>query len=267
MKRIAIAVLMGAVCLTLPAAEDTPPAADVEPMTPGQQGVTYPQLLHAPVPVYPQHSSRASIFATVRTGFVVLATGEVDQVTILDSTMGGEATTGKSPEDLSQAIADFEFAARRAVLGRRYAPAMKSARPVPVQMETVFQFSPEERLALNRWSQVKAGLEALAVSEIIPEDGHLAGSEDVSIPVAIKQRAPIQPHGARIRGVRTRVILLILLNTEGQVEEIPLSRAEIDEYPFVEAAEAAVRRWRFTPAEKDGEPVSAFHWLQLTIPE
>jgi hypothetical protein len=266
-NRFFITLCLVAASFTVQAADDTPPVTDPAPLVPGHQGVTYPQLLHAPLPVYPQHSSRASIYATVRTRFVVLASGEVVQVTIEDSSMGGEATTGKSPDGLAGTAVDFEASARRALLGRRYAPAMKNAKPVPVQMELTFEFSPEERLALNRWGQVKEGLQALATSEIIPEGSFVAGEDDVSFPVAVKQRAPIQPHGARVRGLRSRVLLLLLVDKEGLVQELPLSRAEVNEYTFVDSAEAAVRRWRFTPAEKDGEPVAAYHWLQLTIPE
>ena len=268
MKRSAKAFCVSAACFAAVCLSTSISAAadDVKPLVPGSHGVTYPQLLHAPLPVYPQNSSRASIHATVRMSYVVLASGEVDQVKVEESSVGGEAVETKSPGDLAVVTAEFETVAGRALRARRYAPAMKDARPVAVRMELVYEFSPEERLALSRWRQVEVGLRALATADLIPEDANVAGADDVSIPVAIKQRAPIQPHGARVRGLRSRVLLLLLVDEEGRVETIPLVRAEIDDYMFADAAEAAVRRWRFTPAEKDGAPVAAYHWLQLTIP-
>ncbi len=48
MKRIALALLFMAMWPPAVAAEE------VVPLVPGRQGVTYPQLLKSPLPIYPQ---------------------------------------------------------------------------------------------------------------------------------------------------------------------------------------------------------------------
>jgi len=237
-----------------------------EPLQPGKKGVTYPQLLDAPLPSYPQTASRAGIHGSVLLSYVVLASGKVDQITVVESTADFTSEPEPSAKSLAGARADFEGAARRALGHRRYAPAMQKARPVPVSMQVRFYFSPEERLSLHRWNQVEAGLRALATANLIPPDANVAGEKDVSFPAAIKQKKPVQPHAARLRAIQSRVLLLLLVDSDGQVADVPLARAEVTDYPFAEAAETAVRQWQFSPAEKEGVPVSAYHWLRLTIP-
>ncbi len=233
---------------------------------PGHKGVTYPQVLKAPLPVYPMAATRKDVEATIRVGFVVRSDGFVEQVQILDATLGEESMKAAADAPGKISIAEFEEAVRKAMGRRRYAPAMRQGRPVAVSMETTVVFSSEEWESLRRWNQVGEGLHALADASIIPEGAGVAGEDGVSYPVAAKQRAANQPHAARIRGIRSRVALLLLVDEEGQVADIPLMRAEHPSLGFAEAAADAVRRWRFEPARKDGQPVAAYHWLEVSIP-
>jgi len=237
-----------------------------QPFHPGQKGVTYPQVLKAPLPVYPEAATRAGVEATVRVSFVVGAEGYVDEVDILASSLGPGAPQAARDAVRKVGTGAFEEAVRKAFLRRRYAPAMRQGHPVPVRMETTVIFSTAEREALRRWQQVESGLHALADARIIPAGAHVAGRDGVGYPIAVKQRAPVQPHGARIRGIRSRVALLLLVDADGEVADIPLMRAEKPGQGFDEAAERAIRGWRFAPARKDGEAVAAYHWLEVTIP-
>lgn len=255
-----IVLVLAAAILMAGASDETP-----QPLRPGHKGVTYPQVLKAPLPVYPMSASRIEVEATIRVSFVVSAQGYVDQVKILESTLGEESLKASRLGPGKVTTADFEAAVHKAMGRRRYAPAMQKGRPVAVQMETTVLFSSEQWENLRRWRQVQQGLHNLANASIIPENTNVAGRNDVSYPVAIKQRAPIKPSGARVRGLRSRVALLLLVNEEGLVTDILLARAEQPGLGFAEAAKKAVRRWQFAPALKGGQAVAAYHWLEMDI--
>lgn len=256
-----INIVLAAAMLMAISGSDAP-----QPLRPGHKGVTYPQVLKAPLPVYPMAATRFSVEATIRVTFVVTSRGFVDQVQILEASLGEESLKDAADVPGKITTAGFEEAVLEAMNRRRYAPAMRQGRPVAVHMETTVVFSSEEREDLRRWQQVEKGLHALADATIIPEDADVAGTNGVSYPAAIKQRAPIQPHSARIRGIRSRVALLLLVDVEGKVADIPLMRAQRPALGFAEAAASAVRRWRFAPARKEGRAVAAYHWLQMSIP-
>jgi TonB family protein len=256
----AFSILLAAAMLAATAGSETP-----QMFQPGQKGVTYPQVLKAPLPVYPMAATRLEVEATIRVGFVVTSLGFVDQVEILESTLGAESLQAAADTPGKISIRDFEEAVLKAIRRRRYAPAMRQARPVAVSMETTVVFSSEEWEGLRRWQQVEKGLHTLADASIIPADANVAGRNGVSYPVAIKQRAPTPPNHARHRGMRSRVALLLRVDEDGSVADIPLVRAEEPEQGFAEAAATAVRRWRFAPAQKDGRAVAAFHWLEVSI--
>jgi TonB family protein len=196
-------------------------------------------------------AQRDGLSGSVHLAYTVTSAGVVQDVEVLSSTNPGRG---------------FDEAAKRAVENWVYAPAMHKGRPVAVRMEVTVEFSPEEKLEQERWKQIELGLAKLAAAQIYPDGAHVAGQNGVSYPAAVKQPGTVYPTGAKIRRLTSRVILLVILDVNGQVVGIPLSRAEETAYPFREAAEEAVRRWRFTPALKEGAPVTAYHWVRLDIP-
>ncbi|MCZ6746176.1 MAG: energy transducer TonB [Acidobacteria bacterium] len=254
-------IVLAAAVLMATAGSETP-----QPFRPGHKGVTYPQVLKAPLPVYPMAAARIDVEATIRVGFVVSSEGFVDQVQILEATLGEESMKAAADVPGRVTTSEFEEAVRKAISRRRYAPAMRQGRPVAVSMETTVVFSSEEWENLRRWQQVEKGLHALADASVIPVDADVAGRNGVSYPLAIKRRSPSQPHGARLRGVHSRVALLLLVDEDGSVTDIPLMRAEQPGLGFADAAAKAVRRWRFAPARKNGQAVAAYHWLEVSIP-
>ena len=73
---------------------------------------------------------------------------------------------------------------------------------------------------------------------------------------------PEYPDNARNKGWEGTVRLQILVGTEGRVEEVRVigssGYAELDQ-----AAQRAVRTWRFSPALQKGVPVAA--WAALPV--
>ena len=75
-------------------------------------------------------------------------------------------------------------------------------------------------------------------------------------PVAISRVAPTYPREALRRGIRGTVRIQATIATDGSVERMELAQSSGDRY-LDRAAMEAVRRWRFTPAMRNGQPVSA----------
>jgi periplasmic protein TonB len=71
--------------------------------------------------------------------------------------------------------------------------------------------------------------------------------------------APEYPETARTTGQEARVVLKVVVEKTGTVGRIQVLKGE---EPFVAAAIAAVKGWRFTPAMFEGQPIAVF----ITIP-
>ena len=71
---------------------------------------------------------------------------------------------------------------------------------------------------------------------------------------------PEYPELARQANMEGTVILNVLVNREGRVQEVILVRSSP---VFDEAAEQAIRQWRFRPAIMGHEPVAA--WVMVPI--
>jgi protein TonB len=71
--------------------------------------------------------------------------------------------------------------------------------------------------------------------------------------------APEYPEVARATGQEARVVLKVVVEKDGSVGRVQVLKGE---EPFAAAAIAAVKGWRFSPAQLDGQPIAVF----LTIP-
>lgn len=67
---------------------------------------------------------------------------------------------------------------------------------------------------------------------------------------------PDYPPALRQAGVEGTVSVLLVLDENGQVEDVRVERSSRSE--FEAPALAAVRKWRFRPGMKDGQPVRTF---------
>ena len=69
------------------------------------------------------------------------------------------------------------------------------------------------------------------------------------------QVKPRYPESARRRGIEGTVLLKMRITAQGRVEDVQVVRSA--GYPDLdESAIEAVRRWRFEPARRNGEPVA-----------
>lgn len=76
--------------------------------------------------------------------------------------------------------------------------------------------------------------------------------------------APRLPSHLGSRQVEDVVVLRVLVSPTGQASDVRVLRASKVDASLDDAAVAAVRQWRFTPAQKGGRPVSC--WFSVGVP-
>ena len=73
---------------------------------------------------------------------------------------------------------------------------------------------------------------------------------------------PAYPASSRQQGEEGRVLLNVMINSDGKPEVVQIKRSS--GYPALDQSAAdTVRRWRFTPAKRDDRPVDA--WVTVPI--
>ncbi len=88
-------------------------------------------------------------------------------------------------------------------------------------------------------------------------------SDTVDQPPQPRSQAQVTyPPKAKRKGVTGYVTLNLLINAEGEVEQVQVLEAE-PQGVFEEAAEEAVKQWRFTPARYEGREVRV--WARQRI--
>jgi TonB family protein len=98
-----------------------------------------------------------------------------------------------------------------------------------------------------------------------PSGPLLAGVEGVTNPVLIRESmiSPEMPELARVARVDGQVILQAIVKRDGSIGDISVIHANRPNLGFEDAAIAAVRQWRYEPAQKDGEPVDVYFTLVI----
>ena len=82
----------------------------------------------------------------------------------------------------------------------------------------------------------------------------IAGKGGVTIPRVIYDPDPDYTDAARLDRLRGTVALWIVVGTDGHVQDVHLVRGL--GFGLDEKAMEAVRKWRFEPARKDGQPIA-----------
>ena len=77
-----------------------------------------------------------------------------------------------------------------------------------------------------------------------------------SAPVAVSRPAPRYPREALNRNIGGIVRVQVVVSPDGRVERMELAESSGDRF-LDRAAMEAVRRWRFIPATRNGQPVTA----------
>lgn len=97
-----------------------------------------------------------------------------------------------------------------------------------------------------------AGLNA-AAAVALPEDA------DPPMPAGSNAK-PDYPQEARAGGRTGTVVLKVVILADGSVADVQVLRGE---EPFVAAALAAVKTWKYTPAQYKGRPITVYRIIQI----
>jgi protein TonB len=85
----------------------------------------------------------------------------------------------------------------------------------------------------------------------------------VSPPQVIKQVDPQYTPAARAAKITGEVHLKVVVEADGSVDRITVTRSLDKKYGLDDEAIKAAKQWRFGPAKKDGKPVAVWVSLQL----
>jgi TonB family protein len=107
-------------------------------------------------------------------------------------------------------------------------------------------------LTFNAFAQAGVAADSL-VSKTFDRHQYLNSEDGVTVPKALEVPDPEYPWTAQRRGIQGTIVLAIAINKNGGIDNVKVVRRldpDLDQ-----AAVDAVKRWRFAPAEKDGEAV------------
>lgn len=91
--------------------------------------------------------------------------------------------------------------------------------------------------------------------------GAIALPEDAIPPRPLDSNpVPPYPQEARAAGKTGMVILKVVILADGSVGDVTVMRGE---EPFVSAAVAAVKKWKYEPARAQGQPITVYRVIQI----
>jgi protein TonB len=106
-----------------------------------------------------------------------------------------------------------------------------------------------------------AGLEGGTAGGVAGGSGAIALPEDANPPMPSESnRVPPYPQEARAAGRTGTVVLKIVIRADGAVIDVQVMRGE---EPFVSAAVAAVKTWKYEPARYKGQPITVYRIIQI----
>ena len=82
-----------------------------------------------------------------------------------------------------------------------------------------------------------------------------------TMPVVLSEVKPDYTPEAKKQGIQGTVELSVVVNDDGTVGEVKVSKSLDDQYGLDEQAVIAMKKWRFRPGTKDGKPVP----VQVTV--
>jgi len=91
--------------------------------------------------------------------------------------------------------------------------------------------------------------------------GAIALPEDAVPPKALASNTvPAYPSEARSTGKTGTVVLKVIILADGTVADVEVMRGQ---EPFVSAAVAAIKTWRYEPARHQGQPITVYRIVQI----
>ena len=82
-----------------------------------------------------------------------------------------------------------------------------------------------------------------------------------TMPVVLSEVKPDYTAEAKKQGIQGIVELSVVVNDDGTVGEVKVTKSLDDKYGLDEQAVIAMKKWQFRPGTKDGKPVA----VQVTV--
>jgi TonB family protein len=156
---------------------------------------------------------------------------------------------------------DVDRAAEEARKAREAEDAARSARDRNDHDEAL-RLAREAQEARRRSDEAAAAAKA---AETAVREGDLVEITQVDVePVVVSTIRPDVPPLAKVRKVGGTVLLRVLVTESGQAGEVEVLRDTSPRVGLGESAKAAVQKWKWTPATKDGKKVRT--WTTVPIP-
>jgi protein TonB len=91
--------------------------------------------------------------------------------------------------------------------------------------------------------------------------GAIALPEDATPPLPEKSNSiPAYPQEAKATGKTGTVVLKVVILADGSVAQVQVVRGD---EPFVSAAVAAVKKWKYAPARFKGQAITVYQMIQI----
>lgn len=123
------------------------------------------------------------------------------------------------------------------------------------------QLASEQEVLIKKTAALEGERQVLSPSPAEPDDRIYHQTGGITPPVLTSSVNPKYPASARRSGKQGTVVMTVVIGSRGSVQEVtivrPLSPA------LDRAAVAAVKRWRYRPATKDGRAVAVYSVVNL----
>lgn len=182
-----------------------------------------------------------------------------------DELQARQKTLNQRIQELEAGVQEYQQQVAAAVEARTRAEAALSReaglrRAVEQDVAAVKQQLQERETLISELQQgAGSGGSSVAKQKFDDETAAGAGPAFDTPPKAVELVSPEYPPTLKQRGTEGNVVVAFTVDTQGRVQDVEVREATNDE--FEAAAVAAVSKWRFTPALRDGQPV-AVHLVQ-----
>lgn len=106
---------------------------------------------------------------------------------------------------------------------------------------------------------------ALAANAAAQEPSRVYKPDEVTPPRLVKDVKPKYTSAAMEAGIQGTVLLDVVVQKDGTVGDVEVTRSLDTQYGLDEQAVEAVKQWRFRPGRKDGEAVPVLVEIEFTF--
>ena len=89
--------------------------------------------------------------------------------------------------------------------------------------------------------------------------------KDVTLPVVVKEVKPDYTDEAKAAGIRGSVWMKVVVQDDGKVGNVQVTRSLDKEFGLDEQAVKAAKQWEFKPGTRDGKPVAVEVTIEMTF--